>query len=73
LREEKIMLDTYGEEYEKYRSKTPFMIPIPKALGRIITLPVKLFFKKIYPEKIIEITLIVGIYFAVILTLSILY
>jgi len=73
LREEKMMLEKYGEKYEKYRSTTPFMMPVSKTVGRVLTLPVKLAFKKTYPEKTIEIMSILAIYFLIILALSILY
>ncbi|MBO3839564.1 MAG: hypothetical protein QXN75_04215 [Thermoproteota archaeon] len=73
LSEEKKMLEIYGEEYEKYRFTTPFMIPLSKTIGRIITLPVKLVFKKTYPERTKEIALTLAIYFIIILAVSMLY
>ncbi|MEM1557438.1 MAG: DUF1295 domain-containing protein [Thermoproteota archaeon] len=73
LSEEKKMLERYGEEYEKYRFTTPFMMPLSKTIGGTITLPVKLVFKKTYPEKTKEIALTLAIYFIIILAASMLY
>ena len=73
LSEEKKMLERYGEEYEKYRSTTSFMMPLSKTMGRIVTLPVKLFFKKTYPEKTAEIILTLVMYFIIILLISMIY
>ncbi len=73
LSEEKKMLERYGEEYEKYCSTTPFIMPLSKTIGRIVTLPVKLLFKKTYPEKTSEIILTLAMYFIIILLISVLY
>jgi len=41
LLEEAEMLKRYGERYEEYRKRAPFMIPIPKWLARIIAAPLR--------------------------------
>lgn len=73
LREERTMLEKHWEEYEKYRSKTPFMIPVSNFVGKILRLPVQLIFKKNYPDRTIEIILTLTIYFLMILLMSLLY
>jgi protein-S-isoprenylcysteine O-methyltransferase Ste14 len=73
LKEEEAMLEKYGREYENYRLKTPFMIPLSKTIGRIIVLPTKLVFKKSYPERISEITVVLAIYLVIVLLASLLY
>ncbi|MCX8183016.1 MAG: hypothetical protein N3F08_01145 [Crenarchaeota archaeon] len=73
LREEKDMLGKHGSEYADYRSRTPFMLPLTRLVGRMIRTPVKLFFKKEYPEKTIEIVVTLTFYGLILLVLSALY
>lgn len=73
LQEENIMLEKHGKEYDNYRSKTPFMLPLPKPIGGILRLPVKLVFRKNYPEKNGEIFLILAVWALILLAISILY
>lgn len=73
LHEEKTMLSKHSKEYTEYRSRTPFMIPIGKPFGRILTAPVRLVFKKTYPEKAGEITAILAAYCLVLILASIPY
>ncbi|MEM2247484.1 MAG: DUF1295 domain-containing protein [Thermoproteota archaeon] len=73
LREELIMIEKHREEYEKYRSKTPFMMPVSNLIGKVLRLPVRFIFKKDYPDKAIEIILTLTIYFLMILLISLLY
>ncbi|MEM3406627.1 MAG: hypothetical protein QW806_01655 [Nitrososphaerota archaeon] len=73
LYEEKEMIKTYDEAYIKYRGKTPFMLPLPKVISNLILFPMKLFFKKAYPEKNIEIFSILTIYFTILVIISLFY
>ncbi|MEM3465750.1 MAG: hypothetical protein QW566_04675 [Candidatus Jordarchaeales archaeon] len=73
LREEKDMLGKHGSEYAEYRSRTPFMLPLTKPVGRVLRTPVKLLFKKDYPEKTLEIVVTLTFYGLILLALSALY
>jgi hypothetical protein len=73
LQEENFMIRKYGEEYSNYRSKTPFMLPFSKPVGEILKMPLKLVFRKNYPEKNREILVILTIYFLILLAASLLY
>jgi len=73
LREEEDMVRKHGAEYSEYRSKTPFMIPLTRPVGRMLRTPVKLFFKKDYPEKAWEVALVLAAYGLILLALSTLY
>ncbi|MEM2088213.1 MAG: hypothetical protein QXF52_05990 [Thermoproteota archaeon] len=73
LQEENFMLEKYGKEYINYRSKTPFMLPLPKPIGEILKSPQKLVFRKSYPEKNREILIVLAIYFLILLGASLLY
>lgn len=70
--EEIEMFKIHGEAYNKYRNKTPFMLPLPRTISKLIMLPMKIFFKKSYPERNIEIFSLLIIYF-ITLIISILY
>lgn len=73
LREETRMVEKRGEKYLEYRRGASFMLPMPKAFSRALTTPVRLLFKKDYPEKIGETFLILSIYLISIILASILY
>jgi len=73
LHEEWTMLKSYGESYAEYRFKTPFMLPLSKPVEKLLTAPVRLIFKKSYPEKNYEIVVILTMYGLVLLTASVLY
>ena len=42
LHEEKKMEEKYGEKYERYWDRVPFMLPMPRTLSKLITLPSRL-------------------------------
>ncbi len=73
LSEEIEMVKSQGEIYNNYRNKTPFMLPLPKTISKLIILPMKLIFKKSYPENNTEIFLFLAIYFIILIIISILY
>lgn len=73
LCEESELLRKYGETYSKYREKTPFMLPLPNSLSRLIMVPMSLIFKKSYPEKCREIGLILAIYWSIFVLISVPY
>ncbi len=61
----------FGEKYIKYMEKTSFMMPLPCILKELISLPLKLIFGKNYPERKIEVLVIVAIYFILMILASI--
>jgi protein-S-isoprenylcysteine O-methyltransferase Ste14 len=73
LREEEAMLRKHGKSYDEYRSRTPFMIPLTRPVGRMLTTPVRLLLKKNYPERAWEIAVVLAVYGLILLVLSILY
>lgn len=71
LREEASMINKLGEDYLEYRSRTPFLIPLPKAVSNMISWPVKLVIKKSYPENLKEIAFTFIIYLIILILSSI--
>lgn len=73
LREEMAMVERHGEKYLEYRNRTGFMLPMPKAVSRALTAPVRILFKKDYPEKAWEVILVLSFYFLIIVLASLPY
>ena len=73
LYEEKEMIKNYGKAYIEYQNKSFFMLPLPKTISNLILFPIKLIFKKDYPEETIEILSILTIYFLILIIISIFY
>jgi hypothetical protein len=73
LYEEKEMIKNYGKAYIEYHNKSFFMLPLPKTISNLILFPIKLIFKKGYPEETIEIFSILTIYFLILIMISIFY
>jgi len=48
--EEIRMKELYGNNYEKYRQKTPFLFPLPKWLKSGLLFPLRLIFRRDWPE-----------------------
>lgn len=71
LHEENVMIKKHDNEYTKYRDKTPFMLPIPKHLSNLITLPIRKLLKKERPENGKEIASIILLYGITLILLSI--
>ncbi|MBN2206548.1 MAG: HEAT repeat domain-containing protein [Candidatus Aminicenantes bacterium] len=59
-----------GRVYDAYRLKTPFLIPMPRVLVRASGLPVRLLFKKPYPDRKREIAAVLALYTVLILGMS---
>lgn len=62
IKEENAMVKKYGRQYAGYRNKTPFLFPLPRQLCKIITAPIKVIFKKTWPERNKEIITTILIY-----------
>ncbi|MEM3403826.1 MAG: hypothetical protein QXJ17_04780 [Nitrososphaeria archaeon] len=73
LHEESVMIKTFGQKYEEYRRKTPFIIPLPKMIPTAILLPFRKIFNKEHPERNFEIAFIFGLYGVILIIISIFY
>jgi len=68
--EEIKMREKYGNEYDKYRNRTPFMFPLPGWLRKIIKFPMWLLIRKRYPERKREVALIISVYTFILIGIS---
>jgi protein-S-isoprenylcysteine O-methyltransferase Ste14 len=68
--EEIDLVKSHGRECTTYREKTPFMIPLPRAVLRIVKFPLRLLLKKDYPENVWEVILITAVYGGILVLLS---
>ena len=73
LLEETKMRQKYPDEYKSYKQHAPFIFPLPKFISKIITLPVKLIFKKEQPESVKEIAIIFFVYLVLLILLSLIF
>jgi len=71
--EELKMKKAYGEAYEAYRRRAPFLIPLPRFIGRAFAFPHRLIFKKPYPERKREIVAVLAFYTVLLLGISAFY
>jgi len=69
LLEELEMARKLGEKYEEYRRRTPFMIPLPKPLYRIVAWPMRKIVRE-YPTNAKDVLAIVALYTAILIALS---
>jgi len=70
LMEEGGMRRSAGEVYERFRRKTPFLLPLPKFLSEPLTWPSRLIFGKRIPERAGEIAVVLTLYTLVLIGLS---
>ena len=68
LLEEIEMSRRYGERYEGYRRKTPFMMPVPRQLAKVVAIPLKI--TGGLPKSSKGIALLLTLYTAILLTIS---
>jgi protein-S-isoprenylcysteine O-methyltransferase Ste14 len=70
LSEEIRMRRQYGLEYERYRRGTPFMLPLPRFLSRMISAPFRLVLRKERPENGWDLVWTFALYLALIALFS---
>jgi len=70
LSEEIRMRWQHGQEYERYSSRAPFMLPLPGFLSRMISAPFRLVLRKDRPETGWDLVWTFAIYLTVIALLS---
>jgi protein-S-isoprenylcysteine O-methyltransferase Ste14 len=71
--EEIRMKEKYGESFEQYRNKTPFLFPLPKWLKIIIKAPMWLVIRKRRPEKKKEVAGVIVLYTVILMALSLIW
>jgi len=71
--EEIKMKELYGGSYEKYRKKTPFLFPLPKWLKSALLLPVRLVFRRDWPETRGQVAGTILIYTLCLMSISLLW
>ncbi|MCB2207675.1 MAG: HEAT repeat domain-containing protein [Bacteroidetes bacterium] len=71
--EELSMKDKYGEEYDEYRKKTPFLFPLPKWMKAILKAPMKLITKEIFPQNRKQVAGITLVYTFIFMIISLIW
>ncbi len=71
--EELSMKDKYGEDYDEYRSKTPFLFPVPKWLKSIIKVPVKLITRNRFPQNRKQVAGVTLLYTIILMAVSLIW
>jgi protein-S-isoprenylcysteine O-methyltransferase Ste14 len=70
LSEEVRMRREHGTEYERYASRAPFMLPLPRFLARLISAPFRLVLRKDWPTTGWDLIWTFAIYISVVALLS---
>jgi protein-S-isoprenylcysteine O-methyltransferase Ste14 len=60
-----------NSQFIEWRKKTPFLLPLPTRIARMLRYPAEKILKKPFPETTKEITLIIGLYSGIIILMSI--
>ena len=68
--EEVKMKRVFGDAYDSYRRRAPFLIPLPRFVATASAFPLRLIFKKPYPERKREIVAVLAFYTALFLGIS---
>jgi len=71
--EEIKMMEITGGKYQKYRKSSPFLLPLPGWLNRIMGWPGRLVTKGDYPKRRIQVLWIVLIYTGIFMSLSLIW
>ncbi len=71
LSEEIAMRRQLGEDYRRYARRTPFLLPLPSPIRRIIAAPMRVVLGKSWPESGGEVVCVVGVYTLVLIGLSV--
>lgn len=70
MAEEFTMIRLAGDEYRGYREHTPFMIPLPSVIAKIVTAPHRILLRKALPDNLRETLCVFIIYLVIIVSLS---
>jgi protein-S-isoprenylcysteine O-methyltransferase Ste14 len=71
LIEEIKMRRDQGQEYEVYRQRTPFMLPLPRFVSNVTVAPLQFVLKKERPETGKEVAIVLAVYAGLLILLSI--
>ncbi|MHA2143757.1 MAG: methyltransferase family protein [Candidatus Thorarchaeota archaeon] len=71
LYEENQMIQKNDEHYLEYRTKVPFLMPLPRRISNLLSAPVRIVLKKDWPENGREIVIIVILYSVILMLLSV--
>jgi len=71
LYEENQMIQKNDEHYQEYRTKAPFLMPLPKFISNLMSAPVRIVLKKDWPENGREIVITVVLYSVILMFLSV--
>ncbi len=70
LGEEIKMSTERGEEYEAYRNRAPFVLPLPGLISRVVSAPMRAVLRKRYPESGRDLIITFVVYLAIFVLLS---
>jgi protein-S-isoprenylcysteine O-methyltransferase Ste14 len=73
LLEEIRMREKYGEQFESYRKRTPFLFPLPGWLKKILKFPMWIVIRKPWPEKGKEVASVIMTYTIILLLISLIW
>jgi hypothetical protein len=73
MMEEIKMMELTGGVYQQYRESSPFLVPLPRWLNRIIGWPGRLVTKGDYPTRPLQVLWIVLIYTGIFISLSLIW
>ncbi|MFW9864229.1 MAG: methyltransferase family protein [Candidatus Thorarchaeota archaeon] len=71
LYEESQMIQKNDKQYLAYRTKTPFLIPLPESISNLMVAPIRVVLKKDWPENGREIVITVILYSMILMLLSV--
>jgi protein-S-isoprenylcysteine O-methyltransferase Ste14 len=70
LIEELNMRQRHGAEYEAYRRRAPFLLPLPRLVTRLLSLPSRLLFRTDRPERKREVVAVLAVWGFVLVAIS---
>lgn len=73
MMEEIHMKKKYGKQYDDYRNRTPFIIPMPVILKKIIKYPMWMLIRKKRPERSREVALVITVYTILLMAISLVW
>ncbi|MBN2416369.1 HEAT repeat domain-containing protein [bacterium] len=70
MMEERRMKRDHGAAYDAFRAQSPFLFPLPRIVRRFFSLPLRLAFKRQYPETRGQIAAVTGFYTVLLIIIS---
>ncbi|MFW9913537.1 MAG: methyltransferase family protein [Candidatus Thorarchaeota archaeon] len=71
LYEENQMIQKSDEQYLSYRTKVPFLMPLPRSISKLMSAPVRIVLKKDWPENGRDVVITVILYTVILMLLSV--